>query len=329
MSPASPRRPVAFGSSNQMSSNSSINNEIGLVPLVPAGMGRRAQSFAIKMIKAAPDIASKDVSDSFNRKMEHALENPETFRTRLWMLLEFPHSSKGARGLQIILLSIILLSVLMLYTQTVPSLGSYGESSAICGKVLNAYCPNKNNNTLDPGCFVHNVNGATTEKLNYNCRDDNCFGYGYNFGAENSNVTCINDEPFQTTHELNYNYGPPDFLVSRDNMHKIHAVCLRIECISVEGARDGNVLWIPVEIFMNFCFTVELLLRIFVAESLLAFVKDFLNVFDILSVVPFYIDIFQTAIYSTPLDFAILSSSPEPVLLVAMKSFKVCSPNIV
>jgi hypothetical protein len=92
----------------------------------------------------------------------------------------------------------------------------------------------------------------------------------------------------------------------------------------VDGGVNGNFLWIPVEIFVSFCFTLEIILRIFVADSLYHFFWDFLNIFDMLSVVPFYIDLIQALFNSSPLDFSILSSSPEPVLLVAMKSFKVC-----
>jgi hypothetical protein len=283
----------------------------------------RGHSFAIKMVRAAPDIANKGTAEAFSRKMDRALDNPNSCRTRLWLLLEFPHSSKGARILQLFLLFIILLSVLMLYTQTVPSFGSYGESSDICGKVLHVYCPNKHNNTLDPGCFVHNINGTTTEKLRYDCNDDDCFGSGYNFGAVNTNVSCVDGQPFETSEQLASNFRMPDFLVGRDEMHKIHDVCLRIECTAVVGGVNGNFVWIPVEIFVSICFTLEIFLRIIVADSFYHFCWDFLNIFDMLSVVPFYIDVIQVLVDSTPLDFRILSSSPEPVLLVAMKSFKV------
>ena len=282
----------------------------------------RDTSFALKMVRAAPDIANKGAAEGFSLNMERALDNPDSFRTRLWLLLEFPHSSKGARIWQIFLLCLILLSVFMLYTQTVPSFGSYGESADICGKVLRAYCPNKNDNALDPGCFVHNGTAFTDMKLKYNCETDDCFGHAYNFGAPFSNVTCIDGQPFQTTEQLASNFRSPDFLVSRDDMHKLHDVCLRIECTPVEDGVNGNFVWIPVEVFVNFCFTLEICLRLFIANSLYSFFSDFLNIFDMLSVVPFYIDVIQW-LNSTPLDFRIIASSPEPVLLVAMKSFKV------
>ena len=274
------------------------------------------------MVRAAPDIANKGTAEAFSRKMERALENPDSFRTRIWLLLEFPRSSKGARTLQLFLLCLILLSVFLLYTQTVPTFGSYGESADICGKVLRVYCPNKYDNSLDPGCFVHDINGPTTARLRFHCDDQDCFGSGYNFGALNSNVTCIDSQPFETAEQLARNYRSPDFLVGRDEMHKIHDVCLRIECTQVDGEVNGNFIWIPVETFVSFCFTLEIILRIFVADSLYHFLCDFLNIFDVLSVVPFYIDMIQY-MGSHPLDFRILSSSPEPVLLVAMKSFKV------
>jgi hypothetical protein len=298
---------------------------INLNPNLKAGL-KRGQSFAIKMVRAAPDIANKDGitnAEDFTRKMERALDNPDSFRTRLWIILEFPHSSKGARILQIFLLCLILLSVMMLYTQTVPSFGSYGETSDICGEVLRVYCPNKDDMTLDAGCFVHDVNGVTSQKLRYGCDASDCFGQGYNFGALNANVTCVDSQPFETMDELASNYRTPDFLVSRDDMHKLHDVCLRIECTTVEGGVNGNFLWIPVEIFVSLCFSLEIISRIFVADSIYHFCWDFLNIFDILAVIPFYIDTTQAFFNNIPLDFRILSSSPAPVLLVAMKSFKV------
>lgn len=285
---------------------------------------RGIHSFAIKMVKAAPDIEKKGSDHDFTRNMERALDNPESIRTRLWMLLEFPHSSNGARILQLFLLFLILLSVFMLYTQTVPSFGSYGESADICGEVLRVYCPNKHDSTLDPGCFVHDANGPTASMLRFGCDDSDCFGHGFNFGAVHSNVTCVDDnQPFETAEQLAQNFKVPDFLVSRDDMHKLHDVCLRIECLAVEGGVNGNFVWIPVEIFINACFTIEILLRILVADSLYYFIVDFMNIFDIASVMPFYADVIQAMFYATPLDFRILSSSPAPVLLVAVKSVKV------
>jgi len=330
--------PMKWGKKNAVTPQKSTSSEdnVASLPVIKSRKAgvmdlklktglKRGQSFAIKMVRAAPDIANKGNTNAedFTRKMERALDNPDSFRTRLWIILEFPHSSKGARILQIFLLCLILFSVMMLYTQTVPTFGSYGESSDICGEVLHVYCPNKYNMTLDPGCFVHNASGVTSERLRYNCDTDDCFGHGYNFGAPNSNVTCVDSQPFETMEELAENHRIPDFLVSRDAMHRLHDVCLRIECTAVEGEVNGNFVWIPVEIFVSICFTIEILSRIFVADSIYHFCWDFLNLFDILAVIPFYIDCSQAAFNGVPLDFRILSSSPEPVLLVAMKSFKV------
>lgn len=313
---------AGVGSSNEK------KGTVGLNAAVNARLSlSRGQSFAIRMVRAAPDIANKGdmINDKdFARKMARALDNPDSFRTRIWIILEFPHSSKGARALQVFLMCLILMSVLMLYTQTVPSFGSYGESTDICGEVLQAYCPSKFDNTLDEGCFAHDDLGVTSDRLRYDCDDSDCFGHGYNFGAEHSNVSCLASEPpFETSYELAANFRLPDFMVSRSEMHELHDVCQRIECTFVEGGVNGNFVWIPVEIFVSFCFSLEIISRIYVADSIYHFCWDFLNIFDILAVIPFYIDISQAYFNNVPLDFRILSSSPAPVLLVAMKSFKV------
>eukprot|EP00602_Paraphysomonas_sp_CaronLab_P010717 CAMPEP_0185039296 /NCGR_PEP_ID=MMETSP1103-20130426/36005_1 /TAXON_ID=36769 /ORGANISM="Paraphysomonas bandaiensis, Strain Caron Lab Isolate" /LENGTH=1209 /DNA_ID=CAMNT_0027578127 /DNA_START=65 /DNA_END=3694 /DNA_ORIENTATION=- len=296
--------------------------------LKPGNKSRGTTSFIVKMAKAAPDIANmRGDGEDFARNMERAVLNPKSLRTRVWMILEFPHSSKGARVLQFFFLSLILLSVLMLYTQTLPTFSKYGEDSELCGKVLRVYCMNKDDTALDAGCFVHNSSGVTNQKLRFGCSDRDCFGHGVNFGARYTNVSCANKDnlPFETSDELTHNFRAPDFIVSRDKMHQIQAVCTRIECkYDSSQIVNGNLGWVPLEIFVNLCFTVEIVLRMLVSNSMYGFFVDFLNVFDILSVVPFYIDVI-TAMRETGfnLDFAILASSPEPILLVTLKSMKV------
>eukprot|EP00602_Paraphysomonas_sp_CaronLab_P005023 CAMPEP_0185031144 /NCGR_PEP_ID=MMETSP1103-20130426/18444_1 /TAXON_ID=36769 /ORGANISM="Paraphysomonas bandaiensis, Strain Caron Lab Isolate" /LENGTH=962 /DNA_ID=CAMNT_0027566563 /DNA_START=709 /DNA_END=3597 /DNA_ORIENTATION=- len=285
-------------------------------------------SFLVKMAKSAPDIANKwRSSEDFAKNMERAVQNPKSLRTRIWMLMEFPHSSKGARMLQYFFIFLILLSVFMLYTQTLPTFSHYGEDSYLCGKVLGVYCMDKDDPSLDAGCFVHNSTGVTNQRLRYNCNDLDCFAHGINFGARYTNVTCADEDnlPFETSDQLSSNFRAPDFIVSRDKMHQIQAVCTRIECkYDAVQIVDGNHGWVPLEIFVNFCFTVEIFLRIFVSNSLYGFFMDILNVFDMLSVAPFYVDII-TALREPnfSLDFAILASSPEPILLVMLKSIKV------
>jgi len=292
-----------------------------------------SSTFIIKMAKAAPDIAKmRGDGTEFVRNFDRALKNPSAIRTKVWMLLEFPHSSPGAKALQIFLIILILISVLMLYTQTLPSMYDYGEGTNMCGWVLKAYCTDKHDSSLDPGCFVQDNDGPTSKKLRYFCNDNDCFAHGINYGARYTNMTCANSEnlPFQTSDELVYNFRNPEFFVSRKRMHQLHGICTRIECRHDHSQiADGNRGWVPVEIFVNFFFTVEIFLRILVSSSLYGFARDFMNIFDILSVVPFYTDIIRAFRGSGfALDFSILASSPRPMLLVAMKSMSVSMHSV-
>ena len=286
-----------------------------------------SSSFIVKIAKAAPDIAGmRGDGAEFARNMERAVRNPKSIRTKIWMIMEFPHSSMGARLLQYFLLFLIMLSVLMLYTQTLPTFSYYGEDSVLCGKVLQRYCDGKNDVSLDPGCYVYDENGPTSEKLKFGCQQSNCFGKGLNYGSSYTNSTCKNaKKPFQTQDELIVNYRAPDFVVSRDTMHEIQDVCTRLECnCNAKQIVDGNSGWIPVETFINISFTIEIFLRIFVSSSLYGFFVDFMNIFDILSVVPFYVDVAESLSRGhLDMNFAIIASSPEPILLVALKSMKV------
>jgi hypothetical protein len=86
-------------------------------------------------------------------------------------------------------------------------------------------------------------------------------------------------------------------------------------------------MWIAAEFFINLIFSIELILRVAVAESVLMFLKDIMNVLDILAILPFYIGLFNTVSNGpfSSLDFSILASSPEPIFIVTMRSLKVCS----
>jgi hypothetical protein len=280
--------------------------------------------------KAIEELRERTGSADFDHQARMLTSDPTSWKTRLWILLELPNSSKEAKTLQIILIFLISFSIFILYTQTSVNLTLYGESTTICGKVVQIYCDDKFDKTLDPGCYVHLPNGTVTDRhLSFGCdNDESCFRFGTNFGASRSNVTCLNEEspPFQDQAALDFAYGKPYLFTSREQMNHISPICTRIECLdNSDQFSDAQFLWVLIEFVINITFTVELALRILVSESVLIFFYDYLNVFDVLSVVPFYVELVKTLASKgfDSLNFGILASSPEPLFFVTMRSLKV------
>eukprot|EP01038_Epipyxis_sp_PR26KG_P010778 gene10778-14473_t len=272
-------------------------------------------------------------TEEFIAQMQIISEDPTSLKSKIWILLEIHNSSIAARILQFILISLIFVSIFMLFTQTLTDFSHYGEDTRICGEVVKLYCEDKFDITLDPGCYIHSLQPfnttqpkiLTNEKLLFNCDNNNCFGYGLNFGSHNTNITCSNtiQAPFQSYEQLAYHYGLPYVFSSRAKMHRINPICTRIECQTSKNILNGNDFWIPGEIFINMIFTIELILRAIVSRSLLSFLSDKMILLDIIAVVPFYIELFLRIGSIDELNFAILASSPEPIFNVIMRSLKV------
>jgi hypothetical protein len=270
----------------------------------------------------------RSVSEQFLKRVKHVSENPDSIRSRVWILLEMPQSSKEARLLQLIIVLFVCISIFILYTQTITQLTLYGETTAICGTLLQAYCSDKDSQLLDPGCFVQDSFGPTSQRLSFNCHEGNCFGHGLNFGSSYTNMTCLSESvlPFQSKTELDYTYGTPYLLTGRQQMHRINPVCTRIECTDNSSTYyDGNPMWIAVEFMINLLFSIELILRIAVAESMFAYWQDKMNLFDIFAVLPFYTTLLQSLQTGgfSQISFSILSSSPDPIVFTMLRSLKV------
>jgi hypothetical protein len=127
-------------------------------------------------------------------------------------------------------------------------------------------------------------------------------------------------KPFQLREELSDKYGSPTLFTSRPAMHRRSAICNRMECNPpTNRIIDGNEIWIKAEVFIAIIFSIELCMRIAVADSVLRYFKDIMNTFDILAILPFYVDLHA----GRSLDFSIVPSSPQNYLIVISRSFKV------
>lgn len=236
---------------------------------------------------------------------------------------------RQARILQLILISLIILSVILLFSESLVSWANYGEGTKICGEVLKLYCVDKHDPAADPGCFIQRNQQTTADRLNFGCKNDGCFGFGENFGAFDSSVTCSNTTapPFQQRDQLFTTYGTPHVFTSRNRMNRMSAICKRIECGALGGtAPYGNWFWVRGELLITIIFTIEFLLRLVVADSWFRYWKDPMNTFDVLAILPLYYEAILAAMEGNvyDLDLTILASAPNAIDM-SIRSFKVRS----
>lgn len=137
--------------------------------------------------------------EEFSEMLVRSVKDPEAFQSRIWIFLEIPTSSDVALCWRVVLIILILGSIFLMFSESMPSLSVYGESSSICETVVELYCDGKGDPALDPGCFVLNSHGIpTNQPLSFHCNGPVCFGMRNNFGALNASLTCSSlRDPFQ------------------------------------------------------------------------------------------------------------------------------------
>eukprot|EP01042_Synura_sphagnicola_P011555 gene11555-14751_t len=110
-------------------------------------------------------------------------------------------------------------------------------------------------------------------------------------------------------------------------MHRAHNVCTRTECMNNDADYfNASGWWIGIEFFINIVFSIEICLRVLVADSFVAYWKDRMNAMDILAVLPFYFECFNVVNKGggfAQINFSILASSPEDMMLVYIRALKV------
>ena len=221
----------------------------------------------------------------------------------------------------------ITLSIVVLYTQSVTTYVDYGESTNICQKTVQLYCQDKEDQVLNPGCYVYNDDsGPTDVKLEFNCDGKYCFGYGSNFGSKDTNMTCSNQfsRPFEEKSPLDLFYGPITFLTTRKQINLQSDICKRVECVENTGIENINLMWFLSECALTTVFTFECLARFFVSESYSEYFLSYQNVLDVVSVCPFFVELFISAITNNKLvaNYSILASYIDNTVL-GLRSVKV------
>jgi hypothetical protein len=125
-------RPSSIVATEEQSQDSSSSRAVEPSGSGGSSISRKVRQSLIQLpshVHAAATklISNGTVSDDFKKRFEEAQKDPTHIRNRLWILLEVPQSSKEARILQLLLVFLVVLSIFVLYTQTVLELSSYGE----------------------------------------------------------------------------------------------------------------------------------------------------------------------------------------------------------
>ena len=89
--------------------------------------------------KESDEDSLSQIERIFLDRYAEVRRNPDSLTNRIWLLLEVPTSSYEARTIQIFLIFGIVISVFVLYTETLTTWTTYGEGTAICGHVLQKY----------------------------------------------------------------------------------------------------------------------------------------------------------------------------------------------
>ena len=265
-----------------------------------------------------------------------------TWRDRTWLLLEVPQSGPMATRISNFMITVIMGSIALFVFESVPAFTTYGEGTAACENIVKMYCeePANSDATLNPGCFKY-ANNITEDAvpLRFSCTEDDCFGvdqnfgYGYKTGGiqqswNGSYLTCdgykdddvaIEGRPFADQSQLP---EVNDFTWLHTNMNAMHDICFRPECNNKhELFFDFSIMYFPFEAFFALVFSVEVLMRAVVSRSLTRFWLDPMNILDVASILPFYLEILISMSAGTPLDFTI--SGADSAGLMLLKILKV------
>lgn len=255
-----------------------------------------------------------------------ALTHP--LRSSVRLLLDLPSSSNLAYAYHVFMVVCIILSIILLFWQSLLLFIPHGEGSILCSSVVEIYCANKDSALLDPGCYISSSVSTIPEKLQYSCTSSNCFGIGTNFGGETSNLTCVDYDthlsngvhvtrPFQeqaSLDRLSYFHPWTSFQQNYD-------ICNRRECSTSELLFDATIVWLWTEIVINLAYILDLCLRIYTRESVKAFLSGVGNWVDIISVFPFIVDIFLLCFIDN-YGFEFLPTSPHESFSFVTKILK-------
>lgn len=249
----------------------------------------------------------------------HVEETPEKPTWRMWLFvtLSDPSASLLAKFIAKWVRYCQIASMVVVVFQTMPDLQTYGESTLLCERIVQRYCDTADGVTpiKDPGCF--SVDNPAV-RLRFSCSDaekrsdENCFGYGLNFGtADVRGLTCDNGTTLATKVSAN-DTGDIETTTSTSTVahyvgdlsvinpfrldkdlsiadRKI-AACKKWECdnLHVTFFEFGSA-YVAAEYLFTITYVFEFAAALFVAHDRRAYVKNPIVVVELLSFVPFFV----------------------------------------
>lgn len=206
----------------------------------------------------------------------------DTFRGKLWMALEVPDSSQLAMGINKLMVVFALLSIFLFCCESLQELAASGVESPGCRHAVQEYCSKTGFlgdrwDGPDPGCFVRGADKTTdfSQRIDFTCINPTdsptCYANGLNFGSLNASAPSCEDVFSSAGASI---------------------ICYRQQCNKVVNTIvDMGPYWIYFEWTFGIAFTLELVLRFAASRDRAKLIQDFYIIFDILAIVPFFVEV--------------------------------------
>ncbi|KAG7392305.1 hypothetical protein PHYPSEUDO_001409 [Phytophthora pseudosyringae] len=231
----------------------------------------------------------------------------QTLRGRIWLLLEVPDSSRLATIVNQAMVAFALVSIMLFFTESLQELAASGVETNVCKTVVKSYCGATGFAELDPACFMRLDNGTSdfSERLHFSCSSETespeCYGNGLNFGSLNTSALPCTDAFLDKGAEF---------------------VCYRQQCrASLNMIFDMGPYWIYFEWWFGIVFTLELALRFYISQNRKAFWRNVYVVFDVVAILPFFVEVIELFFAQIQPDYAIVATAPS--LLSVIRVLKI------
>jgi hypothetical protein len=240
------------------------------------------------MSKAKSALSAITSRVTIKQRVRH--EQPTGFRSRVWDIFEHNDRSWRAVAANRFRLVVVILSIVLFYSQTTPELQLTGMRTVLCRRTIKDFCASND----QPGCFVHSADGkATSELVDFSCAidtdDPDCYGAGYNYGSDNFTASC-NDA-----------FGP----------RGAKRVCNNRLCKTSESFMlNMEPFWVYFEFVFGILFTIEMLLRVFAHPVPSMLLSDLTLLTDLAVLFPFFVETTSIILGVMPI-YSVVPTAPS------------------